>query len=82
MRALLRPQVILMPKLAVPARRKPSRSESVGTVTHEPLPSADVAAYLADMAIQLAGMATEARLDRLGYLLTLAALEAQLAQGK
>jgi hypothetical protein len=71
-----------MRKLDGAARRKSSRTESNGAAARPSEASEEVAAYLADMSIQLAGLAAQAKLDRLGYLLTLAALEAQLAIGK
>ena len=53
---------------------------SEGEAAADQASAESVAAYVEEMALQLAAMARQARLDRLSFLLAMAATEAQLAR--
>ena len=69
-----------MQKIDPPHRAELARKEE-GSVRQAALPAGeDVAAYIAEMALQLASMARQARLERVGFLLVMASAEAQVSR--
>ena len=64
-----------------PTRRAEQARNEDGSARPAALPPGeDVAAYIAEMALQLASMARQARLERVGFLLVMASAEAQVAR--